>query len=77
MVNQSETSVISYVDNRSSRRLADQLIKNLQSKCVKIFEILKVNLRIFYFEYDLCMTELLTFKNMAIWAEIEEGFIGF
>ena len=66
-IDQSETSVI---DKKKMHRW-----KSLASKCVKIFEILKINLRIFEFEFDFGMAGLLMFENMVIWTEIE-GFIG-
>ena len=51
-------------------------MEKLASKCANIFEILRINLRIFEFESDFCMARLLIFENVVIWAEIG-GFVGF
>ena len=52
------------------------LDNRLASKCVKIYEILKINFRIFEIESHFGMAGLLIFENMVIWTEIE-GYIGF
>ena len=64
------------VDNRLLTKANESVVGNYASKYVNVFEIVKINWRIFEFESDFCMAGLLILENMVIWPEIE-GYIGF
>ena len=64
------------VANRLLTKANESVVGNYASKYVNVFEIVKINWRIFEFESDFCMAGLLILENMVIWPEIE-GYIGF